>query len=232
MVKNKKIEYHYELLECVKEMIKKIKPQEISPLALSTALSQCDIVEDFFLGNAGRNLITNLIAEENREELHQEYGIENEVIEKIKQNPAIMELAEDENPKITPGDYQELKEDALIGFFGLEMKNFISDYEQTILFNECIKEIEDFKKWIKSQLKKLVEDKDELAKHIKTSVGFTDKSGNFKDLQKTSFDYFNKYSDEQLDEIYKQTSSQSNKDAIDEVRKERKQLKKQASRKK
>jgi len=189
-------------------------------------LAQCDIIENFYLGNAGRNLIKNLIAEENKKQLYREYGIEAEDIKKIKQSQSIMELTEDENPKITPGNYRELKEDVLIICFGLKMKNFINDYEQIILFDEIVKEHKDFKKWVKSQLEKLTENKDELTKHIKISAGFTGKDGNFKDLQKSSYDYFSKYSDEQLNGIYEQTSSQSNKDAIDKVREDRKKLKK------
>lgn len=55
-------------------------------------------------------------------------------------------------------------------------------------------------------------------------VGFFDKNtGNFSNLNDSKFNYFNKYSDEQLDNIYE--ASPYNREIIDKVREYRKSLK-------
>lgn len=199
------------LLEVVINLCNKAKSAEL--LLGKTVAS----IEEFLYGNVVQNLLRTILDENNSQELEEEFGIDEVDISKIRLSPSLVAFTTDEDPKGNAQDYTKFKEIMSSGI-NPRMVDFISCFENSVFLKECENEI--------TELKKLVITEEQLAKKIRGSiqVGFTDPSGNFGNLGDSKFNYFNKYSDEQLDEMYEKSSY--NREAIDKVREFRKRQKK------
>lgn len=174
-------------------------------------------IEEFLYGNIVKNLLRTLLDKSNSQELKEKFGIGEEDISKIRLSPSLVAFTTDEDPKGNTQDYAKFKEMMATGISST-IVDFIKYFENSVLLDECEKEI--------AELRKLVTTEEELAEKIQNSiqVGFTDNDGNFTSLNDSKFNYFNKYSDEELDEIYE--ASPDNREVIDKVREFRKRQQK------
>lgn len=209
-MKKSKVEPSKEFFDNIKVLCEKAKKAEF----LTTEMIV--IIEDFLYGNMVKNILKNLLDENNKKALYEEFNIGEEEITKVRLYPTLLEFSKDENPKGTIDDYIKFKA-MLSTAISPKINDFITYFEETILLKDCAKEL--------TELKKLCTTEETLVEKIEDSlkVGFTDTAGNFSDLNSSKFRYFNKYSDEQLDEIYK--ASPYNREVIDKVREYRKKLK-------
>lgn len=206
----KQIEINSELLNIIKVFCEKAKKNELITIDI------VDIIEGFLYGNIVKNILKNLLDENNKKSLYEEFSIAEEEISKVRLYPSLIEFTKDENPKGTIEEYLKFKE-ILSTVISPKMNNFILDFEGSVLLENCEKEL--------NELKKLCTTEETLVENVKDSlkVGFIDKDNNFSELNDSKFKYFNKYSDEQLDEIYE--ASPQNREIIDKVRKYREKLK-------
>lgn len=169
-------------------------------------------IEDFTYGNIVKNLLRTLLDEDNSKELKEVFGINKDDISKIRLSPSLVAFTTDENPKGNSQDYKKFKEMMTLRISS-KIIDFIQYFEDYALLNECEKEI--------AELKKHVLTEEDLVDNAQGSiqVGFSS-GGSFTSLNDSKFNYFNKYSDEQLDEIYE--TSPYNRNVIDKVREFRK----------
>lgn len=209
-MKKSKVEPSKEFFNNIKVLCEKAKEAEFLTMEMIAT------IEDFLYGNMVKNILKNLLDENNKKALYEEFNIGEEEIARVRLYPAFLEFSKDENPKGTTKDYLKFKE-ILSTVISPKINDFITYFEEAILLEDCEKEL--------TELKKLCVTEDALVKKVEDSlkVGFTDAAGNFSDLNNTKFRYFSKYSDEQLDEIYK--ASPYNREVIDKVREYRKKLK-------
>ncbi len=210
-MKAKKIEKNRELLGAITNLCIEANKIEI--------LSEVHIayIENLLYGNIVKNLLGTLLDESKSQELEEDFGISQKDILKIRLTPSLVAFTTDENPKGTLQEYEIFKK-ILGNAINLKVVDFINYFEEAVLLKDCETQI--------AELKKSMLTEEKLAEKIQGSiqVGSFDSSGNFKNMNDSKFNYFNKYSDEQLDDIYEK--SPFNRETIDKVRAFRKRQQK------
>lgn len=209
VMEKKQIESNNELFNNIKVLCEEAKKSKFLVMRMIIT------IEDFLYGNMVKNILKNLLDENNKKALYEEFNIVEEEISKVRLYPSLLEFSKDENPKGTIKDYLKFKE-ILSTVISPKMNDFIVYFEDSVFLKDCEKEV--------TELKKLCTTEETLAENVKDSlkVGFIGKDGNFSELNDSKFNYFNKYTDKQLDEIYE--VSPYNREVVDKVRKYRKKL--------
>jgi hypothetical protein len=231
MEKKSKNNLSTELLDAVRKnvnvIIKKINginltndaPAELI-LELNNNIRGTVVMLEKYLYNGVMSGITSTIHNDNNARvLCKKFGVNSEELKILRENKYVVnpELynKEELSAPLVKETYNSIKKDIIKETTPRALK-IIEYIEKTVLLDECEAEIDKLKSRlaevdIDAEIENLIDNS--------ISVGFTNAEGNFENLENSRLNYFGKYSDEQLDEIYSQ--DENARDIIDEIRRSR-----------